>query len=273
MNHADIPPAFQCRDFVQPFTFIDLISPIILSTMPLQVLPATEADMSYTCNIILDAITDPAHGTANLEWINATWPANQTPAGRAAAQQRNLDAYRALPPNSIMKVVNTDLPDTGPYGNIVATSLFTHTPHPPPPIPPLYNATWPSADEEHYARHLHRQGMALRWQLYELVGGPCMTLQMLVVAPGRQRGGAGTLLLEEGLRRVDSAGVPCTVDSTPLAKRLYERFGFDVVRDTSLEVPERWAQRPRVRYITMLRTARGPGEMGFDVRAWSTSTF
>jgi hypothetical protein len=45
----------------------------------------------------------------------------------------------------------------------------------------------------------------------------------------------------------------CTVMATPAARRLYEKFGFVIERDATFQVPEKFATRPAVRLLHMVR--------------------
>ena len=60
-------------------------------------------------------------------------------------------------------------------------------------------------------------------------------LAPMAVAPGRQKGGIGSLLVKEGLRACAEAGVPAVV---VLGHRdYYPRFGFDPAMATGLTAP------------------------------------
>jgi ribosomal protein S18 acetylase RimI-like enzyme len=61
---------------------------------------------------------------------------------------------------------------------------------------------------------------------------PYFYLAFIGVAPRFQGTGLGTELLEEFLSRVDAAGIPAFLEnSNPRNIRLYERFGFRVIRE------------------------------------------
>lgn len=68
---------------------------------------------------------------------------------------------------------------------------------------------------------------------------PFWKLDTLVTDPEHHRRGAGKLLLEEGLRRVDKDGMEAYLESSQMGKGLYKRFGFEVVREISLDL-RRW---------------------------------
>jgi ribosomal protein S18 acetylase RimI-like enzyme len=54
----------------------------------------------------------------------------------------------------------------------------------------------------------------------------CLELSVLVVSPKYQRRGIGTLLLEDGLKRADEAGLQAVLGASPEGIGLYRRYGF-----------------------------------------------
>lgn len=58
---------------------------------------------------------------------------------------------------------------------------------------------------------------------------PYMTLQLLAVRPDYARKGVGTLLLKQGLERVDSHDLPAFIHAGVQAKPLYARHGFEAL--------------------------------------------
>ncbi len=68
-------------------------------------------------------------------------------------------------------------------------------------------------------------------------------LLLLGVAPSRQGCGVGAALLEEGLTRADTEGVPCYLDTmTDANVRFYEKRGFCVAEEIHpKEGPDTWA--------------------------------
>lgn len=60
-------------------------------------------------------------------------------------------------------------------------------------------------------------------------GGRFWFLHILVVKPEWQGRGAGRMMVRWGTERADGEGLPCYVDSTPVAKGVYERYGFEEV--------------------------------------------
>ncbi|PVI01770.1 acyl-CoA N-acyltransferase [Periconia macrospinosa] len=81
-------------------------------------------------------------------------------------------------------------------------------------------------------------------------------LDTLVTDPAHHRRGAGRLLLEEGLRRVDEEGVECYLESSQVGRPLYEKFGFEPVKDISLDL-RRWGGDEEIVWTIMRRPAKG----------------
>lgn len=53
-----------------------------------------------------------------------------------------------------------------------------------------------------------------------------LELSVLVVSPNYQRRGIGTMLLEDGLRGADEAGLQAILGASPDGISLYRRYGF-----------------------------------------------
>jgi ribosomal protein S18 acetylase RimI-like enzyme len=66
--------------------------------------------------------------------------------------------------------------------------------------------------------------------------GPHWYLPLIGVDPAHQGEGHGSRLLSRGLADVDREGLPAYLEATtPASRALYERFGFEVVRE--IQVP------------------------------------
>ncbi|KAH8690707.1 acyl-CoA N-acyltransferase [Talaromyces proteolyticus] len=61
-------------------------------------------------------------------------------------------------------------------------------------------------------------------------------LQALLVHPEHQRKGIGRKLLQWGLDEADKLGLITSLESTPEGRRLYEKAGFEVVKELSLDL-------------------------------------
>jgi hypothetical protein len=59
------------------------------------------------------------------------------------------------------------------------------------------------------------------------------------------------MLVKWGTDVADSMGLECFIEGTIVAKRLYEKHGFLAIPNEwiVIPVPERWRERPEIRYI------------------------
>jgi ribosomal protein S18 acetylase RimI-like enzyme len=80
-------------------------------------------------------------------------------------------------------------------------------------------------------------------------------LDILTVDPRRQKLGIGTKLMEAGLAMTDELHLPVYLESTPAGKRLYERFGFRVQKETKFDLAKYGGEGDWTSWI-MIREAR-----------------
>ncbi len=85
-------------------------------------------------------------------------------------------------------------------------------------------------------------------------GQPYMTLMLLATSPKHQRTGAGTLLLEHGLRKADELKLPVFLHSSVGGRKLYERYGFEVKREFPLDCTQ-YGGRSKGAHWCMMRPA------------------
>jgi GNAT superfamily N-acetyltransferase len=63
-------------------------------------------------------------------------------------------------------------------------------------------------------------------------------LVVLVTDPSHERKGAGRMLLEWGCKKADEAGLPCYLDATKTGRPLYERYGFEMQKISTLDLTQ-----------------------------------
>jgi len=61
---------------------------------------------------------------------------------------------------------------------------------------------------------------------------------VLATDPAHERRGAGSMLIEVGLKEADKAGLDAYLDATKTGKPLYERMGFVGQKETSLDLAQ-----------------------------------
>ncbi|KAF2640364.1 hypothetical protein P280DRAFT_470040 [Massarina eburnea CBS 473.64] len=81
------------------------------------------------------------------------------------------------------------------------------------------------------------------------------SLDTLVTDEKHYRRGAGGLLLEWGLKRADEEGVEAYLESSPMGRKLYERYGFVAVKEVSLDL-KRWDGDRELTWTLMRRPAK-----------------
>lgn len=74
-----------------------------------------------------------------------------------------------------------------------------------------------------------------------LTGKQIVMLDDLCVWPNHQRQGAGTLLLKKALNFADDRRLPCYLESTPLAQKMYTRQGFQHIDTVEIDL-QQWKQ-------------------------------
>lgn len=84
---------------------------------------------------------------------------------------------------------------------------------------------------------------------------------MLGVAPGHQRKGIGTQLLEGVLEEVDKRGGKMYVKSSAMGKGLYAKFGWKSFGECSIDLSQFGIERPYVS-LDMMREVGGAKGVG-----------
>ncbi|KUJ20586.1 uncharacterized protein LY89DRAFT_578607 [Mollisia scopiformis] len=114
-----------------------------------------------------------------------------------------------------------------------------------------------SPDTNAWAEYLIHEIHSRRLQRTK--GARCCVLDMMSTHPDHQRCGAGSMLVEWGIKIADSMGVESFIEGTIAAKHLYESCGFKAVPDDWLFVPvaEKWKDRPEIKYFFYERAATG----------------
>lgn len=187
--------------------------------MPLTLRPATTADKA--------GITETHHSAfAGGVITERVFPPSEL---TVRNWERDLDSYFADP--SVRLLVVEDDATTPP--TVVGFAKWS-CPRPegtPAPAPrteeQVMGREWPPGADLELAR-------AFLWGMEkkrrEVMGDRRFWfLHILVVRPEYQGRGAGRLMIRWGIDRADAEGLPCYVDSTPVAKAVYKRYGFEEV--------------------------------------------
>lgn len=91
-----------------------------------------------------------------------------------------------------------------------------------------------------------------------------MVLALLGVTPKFQGRGIGEKLLEWGTKEADRRGLVCHLTATPVAWRIYERFGWHVVEEQKIDLSE-WASSGGLERRENDQLGK---DLGFGVYVW-----
>lgn len=198
--------------------------------MSITVEPLAESDIDTYCSIVQAAFIN------GIGAILLHGGAAATPSTHAALCAAQLARVRDDPSARYMKAVQQH--DDGSRG-IVAVAKWEIFPHEQTAAelestlraPTSADAGYVAANAPIFAHLLgsRREVLGARAYVY---------LSVLAVAPAQQRRGAGAELVRWGVERADALGVPVYLESSPEARRLYERFGFEVVKQVSFEMDQ-----------------------------------
>ncbi|KAL2137276.1 hypothetical protein VTI74DRAFT_5007 [Chaetomium olivicolor] len=83
-------------------------------------------------------------------------------------------------------------------------------------------------------------GEMTRKQRDHAKGEAALYLGILACSPARQRLGAGSALVAQGVELADRLGLPCRVEASPAGYGLYRKFGYEDVDVLDLNVTELW---------------------------------
>ena len=82
---------------------------------------------------------------------------------------------------------------------------------------------------------------------------PHWHLALLATLPASRGQGAGSILLQNGCDAADRAGEEVYLSSSPIAVRLYERFGFTKLYNMELEFMDRDGEKCKYLNVAMIR--------------------
>ncbi|KAF2094085.1 hypothetical protein NA57DRAFT_18783, partial [Rhizodiscina lignyota] len=69
-----------------------------------------------------------------------------------------------------------------------------------------------------------------------LGGKTCWFLSILIADPANGRRGAGSALLHWGNERADKDKLPIFLEASPMARPLYERFGYEIIEEREFDL-------------------------------------
>lgn len=221
-----------------------------LSNMSIKVLPAEDADMRRIFSIASDAFN------VNEPLWDAMYPSHPESSGRDAGGERFLKIKNSDPNTTFIKAVDTSSGEIVGFAkwNVYANNTFPDSSS----IKGHESIYWAERpDEEPFSRHCMEVFVVDRNAAIKASGGNLVSLDILTVDSNHQRRGVGQAMVEWGTQKADALGVEAVVESSAFGKGLYEKNGFDFVKDVELEMPEQWKDRPKMRTAWMVRPAKG----------------
>lgn len=194
--------------------------------MPLQLLPLEESEVPAYVGIIGDAF---AGGLNDL-----FYPHGYSDDARAMTTENTLKSWRKHPEKiRKLKVIDTDLPTDGKYGQIIAVSDWEFYPKDRSDEELLEEEAEgkdrklpPGSNEECMTAFFK----ALKETKKQHLGGKAhIRCHILTTLPHHHRRGAGAMALNWGFEQADKLGIPVWLEASPMGRPLYERVGFETV--------------------------------------------
>jgi len=184
----------------------------------------------------------------NSPLMNAMHPHNDTPTGIEKARQKYIKLLEIDYSQRWIQVTKEDGELVGvAQWNVYDGAMPPDTKFDGPP------GTWDTEDDKEWAQCLLSSLMKYRRPVLLEATGPVICLLKMTVAERYRRRGIGSLMMKWGMDLADEIDALCTVESTPEGQNLYKKFDFTVQHDVVLDVPEKFASRPKQRLLMMLR--------------------
>ena len=222
--------------------------------MPLQLLPLEESDLEADQHVSWSAFKDGLMGLM--------FPDGYTEAARKWEIETAIIGWRRHPDVvKKMKVIDTDLPSDGPYGNIVSIAHWK-----------FYVKDRTDEELEQEKKESGEEGIPPDINLplveeyigvignhkKEIMGNKAYVyLSFLATRPEHQRRGAGAMQLKWGSEKADELGLPMYLESSPKGRPLYERLGYRKMREVPFDT-RKWGMEENCRMIACYgrRTSR-----------------
>ncbi|KAF7560294.1 hypothetical protein G7046_g3843 [Stylonectria norvegica] len=207
--------------------------------MPLQLLPATEADAARAA-----AIENIAYGPSPME--DALFP-GPFPPGTGDRVDSLVGQLRADPSCRWLKIVDPDLEGE----NMIAFAMWFiwETPRVGEPTPRRVYGPGTNAE----GCRLFFGGMD-RQRTDIMEGKPYAYLKLLHTDPEHQRRGAGSMLVKWGLAEADRLGIDAFLESSEAGRALYEKLGFGKVGELIVDLSP-WGGPSELDCLMMVRPA------------------
>lgn len=219
--------------------------------MPLQLLPmeANESNIMLYYDICWEAFKN--------DIMALMYPNGFTQKARAWSLGKDLEAAQKYPDRiKWMKVIDTELPEDGPFGQAVGIAKWKFFPH--DRTEAEMEAEKKESDEE--GNPPDSNGPMIEEFLdkisefkKEILGNRAhVLLHVLATLPQHHRRGIGAMHLKWGLEQADRLGVPAYLESSPAGKPLYTRMGFQEMKPFPFDA-RKWGLDHDLPHTCMLR--------------------
>ncbi|KAL2351639.1 acyl-CoA N-acyltransferase [Cryomyces antarcticus] len=192
--------------------------------MPLEIQPMTESDIPTFVAIFMAAFE------GGISRILRTTP-TPTPESIASNEERFLKALREDSTAHFAKCVDSDTGEVvaGAKWNFYSEGRTEAELQKALELP----SEWPRGSNVPALEAF--LGMLARARVDVMGGKRHALLHILATLPSHHRRGAGALLLREGLDRADNEGIEAYLEASKMGKPLYERFGFETVKELRID--------------------------------------
>ena len=219
--------------------------------MPLQLLPMEECDLDAYENVAWAAFQDAI--------MSLLYTKGYTKAAREWWIHYTLIDWRSKPEKfKFMKVIDTELPDNDPNNKIVGVASWRFY---------LKNRTEAEIEAEEKESedrgHQPDVNVPLAEEFFgtiskckkEVVGGKAyILLNMIATLPEHHRRGVGAMHLKWGNEQADKLGLLSYLEASPMGRPLYERMGYEVVRELPFDA-RAWGLDRDLPHVVMVRHA------------------
>ena len=219
--------------------------------MSLKLLPMEEADLDVYENVAWAAFKDDIMGLL--------YPYGYTEAAREWFMRYAIEDWRKQPDKfQYLKVVDTSLPDDDPNNKIVGVASWKFY------LKDRTAAELDAEDKESDERGFPPDANVPLFEEFfaniakykrEIVGGKAyILLNLLATLPDHHRRGVGAMHLKWGNEQANKLGLQCYLEASPMGRPLYERYGYEVVRDFPFDA-RAWGLGRDLPHVCMLRPA------------------